>query len=390
MEFEKSESICNTESGKHSIFILATQQTQYADTTTSRHYYGLELSAHSNLGQADDIVQNSSLSTSSNMIFLDSDNGELCYFIPGDQYIVTCHGAIDSNADLNITILSRQYGNVLNMFSIPRSQRLKAVEGNWILLEMRSVDVINGSKVFQTNSLMMFDIDNEVMCPGELNEVWHVVCFYKTTERAAIVYTARLVKEDTDRIEWALYRFSNNKSVKRLRSGWFQLPEIQTTTLILVYKSCDSQMIIELYSQFGHSSHVIHSVASGGQGSTPRNCIPIFDRYLPAPLLRAGFNYLMLGGLPVNVWTDADYNDDQILQIPGAMLGINVIGDLYLITAKESSVRSWYLVDINTKEVIRELDIPNPEMHIETYAMVGTISNLLENNKRIIQEYGAL
>jgi hypothetical protein len=173
MESNSSEIIPSKEHGKHSTLMLATQPVQRNGTVASRCYYNLGFSAYPNLRQTSNTTQKTFLSTSPNVLFLDSDNGEICYFVLSDHYIVTCHGTIDGNDDLNVTILSRKYNDVLNIFSIPRSQRLKAVEGNWILFGTKSIDSINGSQpsqISKSNSIIIVQLIEPILTTAKFSQ----------------------------------------------------------------------------------------------------------------------------------------------------------------------------------------------------------------------------
>ncbi|KAI8056100.1 hypothetical protein BDF22DRAFT_774341 [Syncephalis plumigaleata] len=163
------------------------------------------------------------LSTSPNVLSLDSSTNNRYDYATCDHYIAASPRPIESGTNYNVKILSRKHGGVFTTFSVPAQYEVKAIEGKWVLLVNKSLMPPKNVRIY-----------NSIMCPGNIDDIWDATCFYKTTNNTAIVYTARIVTDDdVDRIEWALYRFSTNNPVVQLRSGWFQLRETMSTDWLI-------------------------------------------------------------------------------------------------------------------------------------------------------------
>ncbi|KAI8056078.1 hypothetical protein BDF22DRAFT_323424 [Syncephalis plumigaleata] len=385
MQFDKDEIDNCIEAGHNNSAIILL--TRLNGTSRSCRYHALEYLPHSNLRASNNTVYNSTFSTSPNVLSLGSGNAALHKYVLGDHYIAVSPYASESNTDINVKILSHKHGGIFTTFDVPARYKVKAVEAKWVLLVHDSHELFNGWQIF---NVMVFDIDNSIMCPGIIDDMWNAIRFYKTTNDTAIVYTARLLRYK--RIEWALYQFSSNNPAVQLRSGWFQLPkEITGVPIFLAHNSYDLHIIIELCSNYYHHPYIIHSVASGGQSHLPRNCYTITDQYIPIPLLRAGCRYSMYDSKPTKVWADISYDDDQVIQIPGTSSIKHIIGDLYVFIVSERNCRGRrLLVDTNTKEIIRKLEAPTKIWKLSHYAMVGMLYSPCDSHVEIIQEYGEL
>ncbi|KAI8052526.1 hypothetical protein BDF22DRAFT_524035 [Syncephalis plumigaleata] len=359
---------------------------------TQSHTYILQHLPHSNLISSNNIVYNSTLSISPNAILLDIGNEIKYFYVTGDHYIAVAPRGISNKPKYNVKILTRRHGDVFTTFDVPVQYQVKTIKGKWVSLEHISHALVNDSLSCKINA-MVFDIDNSIMCPGSIDGIWDATHFYKTTNNTAIVYTARLVevKDDVDRIEWALYQFSSNNPVVQLRNGWFHLPEKIRYTWLKVHNSYDSYIIIRLCDNSNDSLYIMHSVASSGQSHTPRNCYTMTARHIPTPLLRAGCKHLTLSFRSTEVWADLSYNEDQVLQMPGATLIRHVIGYLYIfITYDRNDTISQLLIDINTKEIIRTLETPNTDFNLPDYALAGMLCGLRDMSMQVFHEYGEL
>ncbi|KAI8055496.1 hypothetical protein BDF22DRAFT_774948 [Syncephalis plumigaleata] len=176
---------------------------------TSGHNYTLEYLPHPNLRASNNIMYNSTFSTSPNVLFLSSNNGERHTYFFSDYYIAQSHKIPKNNTSHGIMLRSRKQNSAVNTFSAPMAHQVESIQEKWMLLIAKSPGLLGKSYIPRIN--------NSIMCPGSIDDTWDATCFYKTTNDTATLYTARLVKDDTDRIEWALYQFSSNNPVVQLR-----------------------------------------------------------------------------------------------------------------------------------------------------------------------------
>jgi hypothetical protein len=87
-------------------------------------------------------------------------------------------------------------------------------------------------------NITVVDLDHTSQCIGSIDEIWNVVCFHEVNDISAIVYTAGITNDNGSVcLYWTLYEFTNTTSVKELRSGWFDPPDIDKVWLRQTYSS---------------------------------------------------------------------------------------------------------------------------------------------------------
>jgi hypothetical protein len=246
------------------------------------------------------------------------------------------------------------------------------------------------------------DMENAVKYSNYIGGAWRVTFLYETKGESVTVYTARLRKDDKPCIEWALHQVSIRSGYKIIRSGCVCLPvEISADVIYAdgiyanifenAYVIHQSQAAIQVLDYINGITHcIIHCVASSGQCATPENRIDLSNGRLPISLLKGGLKWPRSKSV---VHCNELFNDEQYIMFPGICRCNHTIGNLYVIEISQNDdKKSKYLLDIDKKEILREIDNMEDLSQPSNYLLTGKIIKKKVDEKEILsmEEYGAL
>ncbi|KAI8053705.1 hypothetical protein BDF22DRAFT_742677 [Syncephalis plumigaleata] len=211
----------------------------------------------------------------------------------GDHYMTTIFEHDIKHDYKTVTMFMRGHDGPLDSIDIPATCYILSISRKWALVvEMPNKPAPSFGITF--TSITVIDLDHSILHSDSIHSAWDKVCFYRTDDDSATVYTAR-VDDSGKRLEWALYQFSSTAPLIQLHAGWFDLPEMEYPQVQSAHPLQQSQVAILLFNADATiRSYMIHSVATSGRNDPPRNMIDITDEGLPIPLLREGLNVPLL------------------------------------------------------------------------------------------------
>ncbi|RKP24309.1 hypothetical protein SYNPS1DRAFT_23600 [Syncephalis pseudoplumigaleata] len=245
-----------------------------------------------------------------------------------------------------------------------------------------------------TANIAVIDLDYTTKYADIVDGAWDIACFCEADDEAAVVYTARLAEEDGGhRLEWALHCSPSDDGTptKQLRAGWLHLPEVHGSPVEEAYGMHGSLVAVRLRETDRSTSFLVHSIASSGQGATPQHAFTIEDSGLPTALAKQGLQ------CPLNLRSlircGDPFDEGQFMRLPGMNKYEHVIGSLYAVTVGRRTHESVYLVDIDTRRIVRVLKRPDEPESARCFLMTGAIihqTNGYQSQALTLQAYGAL